>query len=96
VTRVFQQRLHQREFRERVVRAYQHHCSICRLRRNELLVRPLTSCLTPIQEASPPFRTAWRFVDCIMPPSTLISSEFAPTTSWKCGGMSWMRRMVRC
>jgi putative restriction endonuclease len=37
VTRVFQQRLHQREFRERVVRAYQHHCSICRLRRNELL-----------------------------------------------------------
>ena len=36
-TRVFQQRLHQREFRERVVRAYQHHCAVCRLRRNELL-----------------------------------------------------------
>lgn len=37
VTRMCQQRLHQREFRERVVRAYQHHCAICRLRRNELL-----------------------------------------------------------
>ena len=37
VTRVFRQRLHQREFRERVVRAYQHHCAVCRLRRNELL-----------------------------------------------------------
>jgi putative restriction endonuclease len=37
VTRLFRQRLHQREFRERVVRAYQHHCAICRLRRNELL-----------------------------------------------------------
>jgi putative restriction endonuclease len=37
VTRMFRQRLHQREFRERVVRAYQHHCAICRLRRNELL-----------------------------------------------------------
>jgi putative restriction endonuclease len=36
-TRVFQQRLHQREFRERVVRAYQHHCAVCRLRRDELL-----------------------------------------------------------
>jgi putative restriction endonuclease len=36
-TRLFRQRLHQREFRERVVRAYQHHCAICRLRREELL-----------------------------------------------------------
>jgi putative restriction endonuclease len=36
-TRVFRQRLHQREFRERVVRAYQNHCAVCRLRRNELL-----------------------------------------------------------
>ena len=36
-TRIFQQRLHQSEFRDRVVRAYQHHCAICRLRRNELL-----------------------------------------------------------
>lgn len=37
VTRLFRQRLHQREFRERVVRAYQHHCAVCRLRRDELL-----------------------------------------------------------
>jgi putative restriction endonuclease len=36
-TRLFQQRLHQREFRERVVRAYQYHCAVCRLRRDELL-----------------------------------------------------------
>lgn len=36
-TRLFQHRLHQREFRERVVRAYQHHCAVCRLRRDELL-----------------------------------------------------------
>ncbi|MDR7420693.1 MAG: HNH endonuclease [Armatimonadota bacterium] len=36
-TRLFQQRLHQREFRERVVRAYQHHCAVCRLRHDELL-----------------------------------------------------------
>lgn len=36
-TRLFQQRLHQREFRERVVRAYQHHCAVCRLRCDELL-----------------------------------------------------------
>ena len=36
-TRLFQQRLHQREFRERVVRAYQHHCAVCQLRREELL-----------------------------------------------------------
>jgi putative restriction endonuclease len=36
-TRLFRQRLHQTEFRERVVRAYQHHCAVCRLRRDELL-----------------------------------------------------------
>lgn len=36
-TRVFRQRLHQQAFRERVVRAYQHHCAVCRLRRDELL-----------------------------------------------------------
>jgi putative restriction endonuclease len=36
-TRLFQQRLHQREFRERVVCAYQRHCAVCRLRRDELL-----------------------------------------------------------
>jgi putative restriction endonuclease len=36
-TRVFRQRLHQTAFRERVVRAYQHHCAVCRLRREELL-----------------------------------------------------------
>lgn len=36
-TRVFQQRLHQATFRERVVRAYQYNCAVCRLRRQELL-----------------------------------------------------------
>lgn len=36
-TRIFRQRLHQREFRERVVLAYQNHCAVCRLRRQELL-----------------------------------------------------------
>jgi putative restriction endonuclease len=36
-TRLFRQRLHQTEFRERVVRAYQHHCAVCRLKRDELL-----------------------------------------------------------
>lgn len=36
-TRMFRQRLHQTEFRERVVRAYQHHCAVCRLKRDELL-----------------------------------------------------------
>lgn len=37
VTRLFRQRLHQATFRERVVRAYQHHCAVCRLKREELL-----------------------------------------------------------
>jgi putative restriction endonuclease len=36
-TRVFRQRLHQQAFRERVVRAYHHHCAVCRLSRDELL-----------------------------------------------------------
>lgn len=36
-TREFRHRLHQREFRERVVRAYQRHCAVCRLKRTELL-----------------------------------------------------------
>lgn len=36
-TRLVQQRLHQREFRERVLEAYQRHCAICRLKRDRLL-----------------------------------------------------------
>jgi putative restriction endonuclease len=37
VTAQVQQRLHQRSFRDRVLRAYRYHCSICRLRHTELL-----------------------------------------------------------
>lgn len=37
VTRTVQQRLHQQEFRERVLDAYQRHCAICRLKREQLL-----------------------------------------------------------
>jgi len=36
-TGLFRRRLHQTTFRERVVRAYQHHCAVCRLKRGELL-----------------------------------------------------------
>ncbi len=37
VTREFRQRLHQSSFRERVLRAYQNQCALCRLRHRELL-----------------------------------------------------------
>src|SRR5206468_12226286 len=37
VTAVVRRRLHQRGFRERVLRAYQMCCAICRLRHDELL-----------------------------------------------------------
>lgn len=36
-TRLVQQRLHQQEFRERVLEAYQRHCAVCRLKRDQLL-----------------------------------------------------------
>jgi putative restriction endonuclease len=36
-TRLFQQRLHQHEFRERVLQAYKRHCAVCRLRHDQLL-----------------------------------------------------------
>ena len=37
LTRTVQQRLHQQEFRERVLEAYQRHCAVCRLRHDQLL-----------------------------------------------------------
>ncbi len=37
VTREVQQRVHQREFRERVLEAYQRNCAVCRLKRDKLL-----------------------------------------------------------
>ena len=37
VTRELQVRLHQRSFRERVLRAYRSRCAVCRLRPHELL-----------------------------------------------------------
>jgi putative restriction endonuclease len=36
-TRIFQQRLHQTAFRERVLEAYERHCAVCRLRRDQFL-----------------------------------------------------------
>ncbi len=36
-TRQVRQRVHQREFRERVLEAYSRHCAVCRLKRDELL-----------------------------------------------------------
>lgn len=36
-TRIVQERLHQQEFRERVLDAYQRHCAVCRLKRDQLL-----------------------------------------------------------
>ncbi len=36
-TRLFQQRLHQTAFRERVLNAYDRHCAVCRLRRDQFL-----------------------------------------------------------
>src|SRR2546425_12705995 len=43
VTAVVRQRLHQRGFRQRVLRAYQQCCAICRLRHDELLEAPISS-----------------------------------------------------
>jgi putative restriction endonuclease len=37
VTRLVQQRLHQEQFRQRVLVAYQAHCAVCRLRHEQLL-----------------------------------------------------------
>ena len=37
VTRVFRQRLHQQEFRQKVLRAYRVQCALCKLRHQELL-----------------------------------------------------------
>ncbi len=37
VTRLGKQRVHQQEFRQRVLRAYREQCAICRLRHEELL-----------------------------------------------------------
>jgi putative restriction endonuclease len=37
ITTIVRQRLHQRSFRERVLRAYREQCSLCRLRHYELL-----------------------------------------------------------
>jgi putative restriction endonuclease len=37
VTATFRRRLHQVAFRERVIRAYQDRCALCRLRHHELL-----------------------------------------------------------
>ena len=37
VTATFRRRLHQVAFRQRVIRAYQHRCALCRLRHHQLL-----------------------------------------------------------
>ncbi len=51
VTRELQVRLHQRSFRERVLRAYRAQCALCRLRHRELLD---AAHIVPDSEAGPP------------------------------------------
>ena len=51
VTRELQVRLHQRSFRERVLRAYRSQCALCRLRHHELLD---AAHIVPDSEAGPP------------------------------------------
>ncbi len=51
VTRELQVRLHQRSFRERVLRAYRAQCALCRLRHRELLD---AAHIMPDSEAGPP------------------------------------------
>ena len=50
-TRELQVRLHQRSFRERVLRAYRSQCALCRLRHHELLD---AAHIVPDSEAGPP------------------------------------------
>ena len=50
-TRELQVRLHQRSFRERVLRAYRSRCALCRLRHHELLD---AAHIVPDSEAGPP------------------------------------------
>ena len=50
-TRELQVRLHQRSFRERVLRAYRSRCALCRLRHQELLD---AAHIVPDSEAGPP------------------------------------------
>jgi len=77
VTAVVRQRLHQRGFRQRVLRAYQQCCAICRLRHDELL--EATHILPdghPLGE--PVIPTASRSASSTTPPSTATSSASRP------------------
>lgn len=76
VTRTVQQRLHQQEFRERVLEAYRRHCAICRLRHDQLLEAAHIAGDCRIRNAPrPEERSA---------PPTGLSAEAAPASSRGC------------
>ena len=69
VTAVVRQRLHQRGFRERVLRAYQSAAPSAGSAMTSCW-KPLTSSLTAIPWESRSFPTAWRSASSTTPPST--------------------------
>src|SRR2546427_4534155 len=95
VTAVVRQRLHQRGFRQRVLRAYQQCCAICRLRHDELL--EAAHILTdghPLGSRS--FPTASRSASSTTPPSTATSSASRPTSRSPCASTCWRKSTGRC
>jgi putative restriction endonuclease len=89
VTAVVRQRLHQRGFRQRVLRAYQQCCAICRLHHEELLeAAHILPDDHPLGEPVIPLPTASRSASSTTPPSTATSSASRPTSKSPCASTS--------
>ena len=95
VTVVTQRRLHQQTFRQRVLRAYQERCAICRLRHRELLE---AAHILPDGDprGSPSSPTASRFASSTMRPSIATSWASVRISWWTFGWMSCARRTGPC
>src|SRR5712692_695750 len=95
VTAVVRQRLHQRGFRQRVLRAYQQ-CWPSAGSAMTSCWKPLTSSLTAIPWASRSFPTASRSESSTTPPSTATSSASRPTSRSPCAPTCWRKSTGRC
>src|SRR2546426_7313864 len=93
VTAVVRQRLHQRGFRQRVLRAYQQCCAICR--HDELLeAAHILPDGHPLGSRS--FPTVSRSASSTTPPSTATSSASRPTSRSPCVSTCWKKSTGRC
>ena len=92
VSRWTKARIHQHDFREHVLSAYQISCAVCDLPHAQLL----EASPTPGKQESLKSAMVWRYADSTTPPTIAISSASTPTAASMWQQEQSLSRLLTC